>query len=237
MTSEDEEFRLEAENIDLRRLLAQAGIDAAEQKVAQRLQRIMVEELHHRVKNILATVQAIASQSLKAAQSVEEGRQAIENRLQALSRVHDLLLQTSWSQAKLGAILKAGIEPFDTPAAPQFLVRTANIDVAPAAALPLAMVLNELCTNAVKYGALSRPTGRVDINATVEANGKHFLLTWAESGGPVVQPPARRSFGSKLIEHAFVAQLQAKAGLSFDPAGVRYELEVPLASLQASISN
>ena len=79
MTSEDEEFRLEAENIDLRRLLAQAGIDAAEQKVAQRLQRIMVEELHHRVKNILATVQAIASQSLKAAQSVEEGRQAIEN--------------------------------------------------------------------------------------------------------------------------------------------------------------
>jgi two-component sensor histidine kinase len=237
VTSEDEEFRLEAENLDLRRLLAQAGIDAAEQEVAQKLQRIMVEELHHRVKNILATVQAIASQSLRAAQSIEEGRRAIEGRLQALGRVHDLLLQTHWSKAKLEAILRAGIEPFVTPTAPQIVMRSADIDVAPAAALPLAMVLNELCTNAVKYGALSRPTGRVDIHATVSADSDSFLLTWAEKGGPTVQEPTRRSFGSKLIEHAFVAQLQAKARLSFDPGGVVYELEVPLAALRASISS
>jgi two-component sensor histidine kinase len=144
VSNEDEEFRLEAENLDLRRLLAQAGIDAAEQKVAQKLQRIMVEELHHRVKNILATVQAIASQSLRAAQSVEEWRRAIESRLQALGRVHDLLLQTNWSEAKLDAILRAGIEPFVTPTAPQIVLRSADIDVAPPAALPLAMVLNEL---------------------------------------------------------------------------------------------
>jgi two-component sensor histidine kinase len=237
MASDDEEFRLEAENLDLRRLLAQAGIDAAEQKVAQKLQRIMVEELHHRVKNILATVHAIASQSLRAAQSVEEGRRAIESRLHALGRVHDLLLQSKWSQAKLDAILRAGIEPFVTPTAPQIVLRSADIDVAPAAALPLAMVLNELCTNAVKYGALSRPTGRVGIDATVSANGDSFLLIWAEKGGPTVQEPTRRGFGSKLIEHAFVAQLQAKARLTFAPAGVVYELEVPLAVLKASISN
>ena len=237
MTNEAEEFRLEAENLDLRRLLAQAGIDAAEQKVAQKLQRIMVEELHHRVKNILATVQAITSQSLRAAHSVEEGRLAIESRLHALARVHDLLLQTNWSKAKLEAILRAGIEPFDTPAAPQIVMRSAEIDVAPAAALPIAMVLNELCTNAVKYGALSRPTGRVDINATVPGSSHCFLLTWAEKGGPPVQEPTRRSFGSKLIEHAFVAQLQASASLKFDPGGVVYQLEVPLAALNASISN
>lgn len=237
MTSEDEEFRLEAENLDLRRLLAQAGIDAAEQEVAQKLQRIMVEELHHRVKNILATVQAIASQSLRAAQSVEEGRQAIESRLQALSRVHDLLLKTNWSKAKLVAILRAGIEPYVTPTTPQIVMRSADIDVAPAAALPLAMVLNELCTNAVKYGALARPTGRVDLDATLSANSDSFILNWTEKGGPTVQKPTRRGFGSKLIEHAFVAQLRAKARLDFDPGGVVYELEVPLAVLGASVSD
>jgi two-component sensor histidine kinase len=236
MISEDEEFRLEAENLDLRRLLAQAGVHAAEQEVAQKLQRIMVDELHHRVKNILATVQAIASQSLRSAQSLEEGRRAIESRLQALGRVHDVLLRTNWSKAKLQDILRAGIEPFVTVAAPQIALRSADIDVAPAAALPLAMVLYELCTNAVKYGALSQPAGRVDIDATITTNGASFLLNWAEKGGPTVLEPTRRSFGSKLIEHAFVAQLQAKAGLSFDPAGVRYEIEVPLAVLNASHS-
>jgi two-component sensor histidine kinase len=235
MASDDEEFRLEAENLDLRRLLAQAGIDAAEQKVAQKLQRIMVEELHHRVKNILATVQAIASQSLRAAQSVEEGRRSIEGRLHALGRVHDLLLQTKWSEAKLDAILRAGIAPFVTPAAPQIVLQSADIDVAPAAALPLAMVLNELCTNAVKYGALSCPTGRVDIDATVSANGDSFLMIWEEKGGPIVEEPTRRSFGSKLIEHAFVAQLQANARLTFAPAGVVYELEVPFAALRRQL--
>jgi two-component sensor histidine kinase len=236
MISEDDEFRLEAENLDLRRMLTQAGVDAAEHEVAQKLQRIMVDELHHRVKNILATVQAIASQSLRSAQSLEEGRRAIESRLQALGRVHDVLLRTNWSKAKLEDILRAGIEPFVTVAAPQIALRSADIDVAPAAALPLAIVLNELCTNAVKYGALSQPTGRVAINATVTASGASCLLNWAEKGGPPVLEPTRRSFGSKLIEHAFVAQLQAKADLSFDPAGVRYEIEVPLAVLNASHS-
>ena len=230
------EFRLEAENLDLRRLLAQAGIDAAEQKVAEKLQRIMVEELHHRVKNILATVQAITSQSLRAAQNVEDGRKAIESRLQALGRVHDVLLQTNWSKTKLVAILKAGIEPFITAAAPQIAMRSADIEVAPAAALPLAMILNELCTNAVKYGALSRPTGRVTIGASVADNGDSFLLTWMEKGGPAVQEPARRSFGSKLIEHAFVAQLEATAQLSFDPDGVIYDLRIPLTALNGAIA-
>jgi two-component sensor histidine kinase len=236
LISDAGEIRLEAENLDLRRLLAQAGVDAAEHKVADKLQRILVEELHHRVKNILATVQAIASQSLRAAQNIEDGRKAVESRLQALGRVHDVLLQTNWSKAKLVAILKAGIEPFITVAAPQIEMRSADIEVAPAAALPLAMILNELCTNAVKYGALSRPTGRVSIEASVADGGDSFLLTWIEKGGPTVQEPARRSFGSKLIEHAFVAQLQATAHLRFDPDGVIYDLRVPLTELNGSIA-
>ncbi len=236
MSPQDEEFRLEAENIDLRRLLAQAGIDAAEHLVTQRLQRMIVAELHHRVKNTLATVQAIVSQSLRAAHGVEEARQAIESRLLALGRAHDLLLQTNWSATKLEAIIDAAIQPFDTPAARQFVTRTPDIDVAPSAALSLAMVLNELCTNAVKYGALSRPAGRVEINATIDEDARRFRLTWAEMNGPDVRPPAKRSFGTKLIEHGFVTPLNGNASLSFDPAGVLYRLEVPLTSLQPQMS-
>lgn len=100
MNAEDD-LRLQTENVDLRRLLAQAGIDAAEHKVLESLQRLLVEELHHRVKNMLATVMAITSQSLRTAESVEDGRQAIEQRLMALGRVHDLLLKTTWTSAKL----------------------------------------------------------------------------------------------------------------------------------------
>lgn len=237
MASDDEEFRLELENIDLRRLLAKAGIDAAEQEVARKVQRVLLEELHHRVKNNLATVQAIVFQSLRAAGSVEEGRRAIENRLSALARVHDLLLQTTWSKTKLAAIVTSAIEPFDTPSARQVFTRVSNFDVAPAAALPLAMVLNELCTNAAKYGALSSPKGRVDIDATVDDASKRFRLIWAERNGPAVVEPLRRSFGAKLIEHAFAAQLKGTASLKFNPAGVRYELEAPVATFQPQISN
>lgn len=231
MAWDDGDSGLEAENLDLRRMLAKAGLDAAEHEVARKVQLILLEELHHRVKNNLATVQAIVSQTLRAAQSVEEGRKAIESRLAALARVHDLLLQTTWSKTKLAAIVAAAIEPFDTPSARQFHTRTSNFDVAPAAVLPLALVLNELCTNAAKYGALSSPKGHVVIEATVDDAHKRFRLAWVETNGPPVSEPTRRSFGSKLIEHAFVAQFQGTARLQFDPAGARYELEAPASSL------
>ena len=112
MPTEDE-LRLEIENVDLRRLLAQAGLDAADQMVAERLQRLVLEELHHRVKNTLAIVMAIVTQSLRTAKSVNNGREAIEYRLVALGRVHDLLLQSNWTSAKLAEILKAATDPFD----------------------------------------------------------------------------------------------------------------------------
>lgn len=236
MTREDE-LRLEIENVDLRRLLAQAGIDAAEQKVVERLQRLLVGELHHRVKNTLATVMAIASQSLRTADSLEHGRQAIENRLLALGRVHDLLLQTNWTSTKLAAILKTAIEPFDVDGTGRFFVQSSDIEISSGAVLPLAMVLNELCTNAVKYGALSNASGRVDITATVDAAREQFRLGWTESGGPTVQVPTHRSFGTRLIEHSFVSQLQGEARLRFEPSGVVCVLDIPLAALKPPHTN
>jgi two-component sensor histidine kinase len=233
----DEEIRLETENTDLRRLLVQAGIDAAEHKVADELQRILLEELHHRVKNTLATVQAIVSQSLRSAQDVEQGKKAIESRLGALGRVHDLLLRTSWGSAKLAELLRIATEPFATPGAGQFLIQSSDIDVASGAALPLVMTLNELCTNAVKYGALSSTEGCVKITTKVDKRAKQFRLTWAETGGPLVQEPTHRSFGMRLIEKSFVSQLQGAAEVRFEPAGLVCKIDVPLAALQPPISS
>ena len=231
MTSKHE-LRFEVENADLRRLLAQAGIDAAEQRVVEKLQRLLLEELHHRVKNTLAIVMAIASQSLETAESVEHGKKAIEHRLVALGRVHDLLLQANWTNTTLTAILRTAIDPFDIAGGGRFIVQSSNIEVSSAAVLPLAMVLNELCTNAVKHGALSNVTGRVEINASVDVVRKQFRLRWAERGGPVVRKPTHRSFGTRLIEQRFVSQLQGEARLSFEPSGVVCELDIPLASLK-----
>jgi two-component sensor histidine kinase len=233
----NDEIRLSGENIDLRRLLAQAGIDAAEQKIAERLQRVLLEELHHRVKNMLATTMAIASESLRSAESLEHGRLAIEERLLALGRVHDLLLRTNWTSTSLAALLKTAVDPFDTRGDGRFFVQSTDIEVSSEAVLPLAMVLNELCTNATKYGALSNATGRVEISATVDETRERFRLRWAESGGPTVHSPTRRGFGAQLIEHSLVSQLQAEAQLTFDPSGVICLLDIPLASLRPPQSN
>ena len=229
------ELRLDTENANLRQLLAQAGIDAAEQKVMEGLQRLLLEELHHRIKNVLATVMAIASQSLRNANSVEQGREAIEHRLLALGRVHDLLLQTNWTSATLASIVRTAIDPFDKGA--RFSVEIPDIDVSPSAVLPLAMILNELCTNAVKYGALSNASGCVAISAAIDASNKRFGFSWVEMGGPSVQIPTHQSFGTRLIEQGFVGELRGEAHLSFEPSGVVCHLDIPLASLLPATGN
>ena len=228
MVSEKEHL-LDIENAKLRQLLAQAGIDAAEQKVMEGLQRLLLEELHHRIKNVLATVMAITSQSLRNAASIEHGREAIESRLLALGRVHDLLLKSNWTSATLASIVQTSIEPFYKST--RFRVEVPEIDVSAAAVLPLAMILNELCTNAIKYGSLSNAGGSVIVTAAIEASKERFSFTWKETGGPCVQTPTRTSFGTRLIEQGFVGELRGKAHLSFEPSGVVCNLDIPLASL------
>jgi len=229
------ELRLDIENANLRQLLAQAGIDAAEQKVMEGLQRLLLEELHHRIKNVLATVMAIASQSLRHVDNVEQGREAIEHRLLALGRVYDLLLKNNWTSATLASIVRTAIDPFDKGA--RFSVEIPEIDVSPSAVLPLAMILNELCTNAVKYGALSNAAGCVAISTAINASNERFGFSWVEAGGPSVQIPTHQSFGTRLIEQAFVGELRGEAHLSFEPFGVVCHLDIPLASLLPAITN
>ena len=205
-------------------------------EAAKRLQRLLLRELHHRVKNTLATVIAITSQSLRTAQNLEEGRLAVESRLVALGRAHDLLLQENSAGAKLTDVIRSAIEPFDSHDVQRFIVQDTDIDIGAGAVLPLTMSLNELCTNAVKYGALSNTTGRIDITSTVDEKAQRFKLTWTEKGGPAVQEPTRRSFGTRLIGR-LADQLQGDVRLRYEPAGVVYELDIPLAVLQALRAN
>jgi two-component sensor histidine kinase len=217
--------------LDAARLLAQAGIDASEGEAAKQLQRLLLEELHHRVKNTLATVIAITSQSLRSADTLEQGRLAVENRLFALGRAHDLLLQANWARAQLDDVIRAAVEPFDDRRTSRFSIQDIALEVDAAAVLPLTMSLNELCTNAVKYGALSVPAGRIAIAVSADETINHFKLSWTEAGGPLVQEPRRRSFGTRLI-NKLADQLHGKVQLRYEPQGIVYELDAPLSALR-----
>ena len=138
---------LEQASIDAKAILAQAGIDAKERETADKLQKLILEELHHRIKNTLATVTAIAAQSLRTATSIEHGQQAIEGRLIALGRAHDLLLQVSWANASLVETIRGAITPFDEKNAARFSLSGPDIGITSGAVIALAMTLNELCTN------------------------------------------------------------------------------------------
>ncbi len=218
--------------LDASRLLQQAGIIASENEAAARLQRLLLEELHHRVKNTLAMVMSITHQSLKNTASLEEGRRAIEQRLTALGRTHDLLLQTNWRSADLTQVVAAAIEPFNTSDQSRFLVQKFRVEIGPSAVLTLALALNELCTNAVKYGALSNATGRVEITSHVDDETQWFRLVWQEIGGPPVATPVRRSFGTRLIQSSLPRLLDGQAGLRFEPAGLICEFDFPVAAIQ-----
>jgi PAS domain S-box-containing protein len=205
-------------------------------EATKRLQRLLLEELHHRVKNMLATVIAITSQSLRTAHNLEEGQLAVESRLVALGRVHDLLLESNWAGAKLTDVIRSAIEPFDSHDVRRFVVKATHIEIASEAVLPLTMCLNELCTNAVKYGALSNATGRIDITSTVNDKALRLKLTWTERGGPAVRKPTRRSFGTRLIK-GLAGQLHGEVRLRYEPEGVVFELDIPLSATRAAPAN
>src|SRR5882724_9928707 len=232
---------LAAENVSLRllltqaklsaeTLLAQAGIDAKEREASEKLQKLILEELHHRIKNTLATVGAIVSQSLRGLPGAEHAQHAIEGRLLALGRAHDLLLQARWSSANLGTIVRSATEAFDNPDEPKFSISGPDIRMVSGAVIAIGMTLNELCTNTTKFGALSVPQGRVDIRWTLDQKTQRLHLTWTEKNGAAVRPPEKRSFGTRLIE-TLGRQLRGNVQLTYEPTGFVYAFDVPMASL------
>ncbi len=232
LTAENDSLRLllEQAGIDAKALLAQAGIDAKEREAADKLQKLILEELHHRIKNTLATVSAITSQSLRTAISIEHGQKAIEGRLIALGHAHDLLLQASWAHASLTQTIRSATEAYDSEGAGKFLIHGPDINITSGAVIALAMTLNELCTNTTKFGALSVPGGRVEIAWEIEEASRRLKLKWNETGGPPVQAPSRKSFGTRLIR-TLGQQLKGEVELTYSPTGFAFELDVPMSSL------
>jgi two-component sensor histidine kinase/CheY-like chemotaxis protein len=234
LSAENDSLRLllEQAGIDAKALLAQAGIDAKEREAADKLQKLILGELHHRIKNTLATVSAIASQSFRTATSIAHGQKAMEGRLVALGRAHDLLMQVSWANASLTHTLNGATEPYDNKGNRRFYFNGPDIRITSGAVIALAMTFNELCTNTTKFGALSIPTGRVEIAWTTDDD--RLRLTWSETGGPAVAPPTRRSFGTRMME-SLGQQLNGQVELDFKAAGFVYALNVPLGSVIAGI--
>jgi two-component sensor histidine kinase len=234
LTAENDSLRLllEQAGIDAKVLLAQAGIDEKEREAADKLQKLILEELHHRIKNTLATVSAITSQSLRTATSIEHGQHAIEGRLVALGRAHDLLLQARWANASLEQTIRGATEPYVSIGSGRISIQGPDIRITSGAVIALAMTLNELCTNTTKFGALSVPAGRIEIVWKIDEETQRLGLTWSEKNGPTVHAPSRQSFGTRLMG-SLGQQLKGEVKLAYDATGFVYVLNVPMASLVA----
>lgn len=206
------------------------GADVTERVLAERQQRLLVNELDHRVKNTLATVQAIAERTFRRADIAPDVRQTFADRLQALATGHDLLTQERWSGADLLQVVTTTLAPFRSGREGRVNIQGEHVYLAPKIALTITMVLHELATNATKYGALSVEKGRLDIAWRTDGEQLHFC--WEESAGPEVQPPAEKGFGSALIERAFSAELRSDVTMDFSPTGLVCEFFAPLAVLQ-----
>jgi PAS domain S-box-containing protein len=207
--------------------------DITERKEGELRQKLLLDELNHRVKNTLATVQSLATQTLRGAGSPAQFRRSFEERIVALSKAHNLLTTRNWQGVDLKEILIEQLEPYATDAA-RLVLKGEPVALTPRAALTLSMVFHELATNAAKYGALSTTAGRLEVRWSVgEAmDGPHreppvVTLTWRERGGPPVVPPARRGFGSKLIERS-TGELDGEAQVEFAAEGLSYTVRIPL---------
>jgi two-component sensor histidine kinase len=217
---------LKAQNVYLIRLLEKAGIDAARRDIAERIQSVLTEELHHRMKNMLTMVTSIVRQSIRSATSLEEAEKAIATRLIAMGKAHDLLLEVDWKTAKLTNVIKGALQQHKSDIS-RIDVSGPEIEISSAAILPLTLVLNELSTNATKYGALSNDKGFVSLNWSRNPVEKTISFRWTEKDGPCVSPPRTRGFGSRLIEEALPRQLGGTGKLSFQPSGVEFEFILP----------
>ena len=208
-------------------------VDLTKHKDDEVRSRMLIDELNHRVKNTLSTVQSIVWQTLRATTDPKEIRQSIESRLFALSRSHDLLTRERWESAGLFDIAHDALEPFGVSGgrADRIVITGENIRFPPKAVLALSIAFNELATNAVKYGALSNAAGSILIAWTAETTpaGKRLLLSWKENGGPPVTPPAHKGFGSRVLERGLADELEGTVKVDYRPDGLVCTIEIPLA--------
>jgi PAS domain S-box-containing protein len=203
------------------------GSDVTERVRAGNHQKLLINELNHRVKNTLASIQSIVSQTLRGVQTKEEASEAISSRILALSRAHNVLTDQNWDGSDLHAMVESSMEAFRPAYREPIAISGPRLRVGPQAALSIALALHELATNAVKYGALSSSSGSVAIEWSVAPEGR-FILTWTETGGPRVRRSDRKGFGSRLILRVLPKELRGTADMDFREEGLVFKLETSM---------
>ena len=206
--------------------------DITSRRQAEEQQRFLLDELNHRVKNTLATVQSIASQTLRSSPEPASFKAAFEGRLLALSKTHDLLTRNSWRAAGLRDIAEQELAPYRRAGDERIAIQGSNVRLPPRHAINLGLILHELATNAVKYGSLATPTGHIELRWVAKPDEEgvpHLRLHWQESNGPLVHPPQREGFGSKLIRRSIEGELSGTLAIDFAPSGIVYDISVPMA--------
>jgi PAS domain S-box-containing protein len=206
-------------------------VDTTKHERARDHAAMLIDELNHRVKNTLAIVQSIVIQAVRNSSDPQIVRESIETRLAALSRSHDLLGREKWDGAGLHDLVREALAPFSVTEgrAERFTIRGENVRLSPKATLALGIAINELATNAVKYGAFSNTSGTISINWTLEhrPDGRWLSIDWREKGGPPVTPPTHQGFGSRVIERGLAHELEGTVTLDYAAAGVICAIEVP----------
>ena len=209
------------------RLYRNAQTEIEERKQAQTQQSLLIRELHHRVKNTLATVQAVVGATARSALSIEDFYQAFVGRIISLANTHSLLTEAVWQTASLREILEKELRPYNDTKGDRIVLEGPAVELPSDAAVPIGMAIHELTTNAAKYGALSIPGGKVAVTWEAEPaeDGTRLKLVWEERGGPAVSAPTRQGFGSRLLHRVLATQLNAKVEMDFHKAGLRVAID------------
>jgi two-component sensor histidine kinase len=216
--------------LELRRAILERDEALAASRQAEERQALLVRELHHRVRNSLAMVQALVGATARSAGTIQEFQRSFAARINSLAKTQTLLTEDYWQTALLSEMIRSEFRPFDEPGQRRFTLNGPRVELSADLAVPVGMALHELSTNAVKYGALSVAAGRVDVSWTVRTTeaGRRLHLDWTETGGPPVRPPRRQGFGSTLLQRVLPMQSNAQVELDFDQAGLRCRIVAPM---------
>lgn len=202
--------------------------DVHEIKVAEEQRQLMLGEMNHRVKNTLAMVNVMVSQTLRRAENLQDAQNAIQSRISMMARAHDQLINANWAETRIREVVEAALTPHRTGEG-HFSITGPDLPIGSKQALALTMALHELSTNASKYGALSAEGGNIRIvwGVTTDEDDDIFHFSWVESGGPVVETPTRTGFGSRMIKQALAGYFDGSAELTYDPSGLAFALKAP----------
>ena len=202
------------------------GMDRTDAVRASRRQRLLIDELNHRVNNTMATVQTIASQTLRSASDDISAREAFQARIRALSKAHGMLSDRQWHDTEIGRLVCQELSAYDDM---QVQYGGPSLVINSKSTIALAMLLHEMATNAGRHGALSMPEGRVFVSWLQDSDG-NLVLEWREEGGPIIKAPARRGFGSRLLDTVVTGELGGQLDLRYEPPGLFARLQIPQAS-------